>query len=161
MNNLEIVRGKLIRDASLNRTLSQWRFRDDKIVFTNGCLDVLHLGHLHLLAKASDLGQRLIVGLNSDSSVEKLKGNDRPIHNEEARALMLASFSFVHVVAVFEEETPYELIKVVQPDVLVKGGDYRPGEIVGADIVEAKGGRVEVVELIEGYSTTELLQKMK
>lgn len=128
-----------------------------KVVFTNGCFDILHRGHVEYLAKAADMGDVLVVGLNTDASVRRLKGESRPINNQEARALVLASLSFVDAVVLFDEDTPYELIKAVRPDVLVKGADYKPEEIVGYDIVTSYGGKVEVVDLVEGYSTTQLL----
>ena len=132
-----------------------------KIVFTNGCFDILHVGHVRYLKQAKNLGTLLVVGLNSDASVTRLKGENRPIYNQESRALILASMSFVSAVIVFEEDTPYELIKLVEPDVLVKGGDYSADEVVGADIVKAKGGRVEIVDLAEGYSTSELEEQIR
>jgi rfaE bifunctional protein nucleotidyltransferase chain/domain len=128
-----------------------------KVVFTNGCFDILHRGHVEYLAKAADMGDVLVVGLNTDASVRRLKGESRPVNNQEARALVLASLSFVDAVILFDEDTPYELIKAVRPDVLVKGADYKPEEIVGYDIVTSYGGKVEVVDLVEGYSTTQLL----
>lgn len=128
-----------------------------KVVFTNGCFDILHRGHVEYLAKAADMGDVLVVGLNTDASVRRLKGESRPVNNQEARALVLASLNFVDAVVLFDEDTPYELIKAVRPDVLVKGADYKPEEIVGYDIVTSYGGKVEVVDLVEGYSTTQLL----
>lgn len=128
-----------------------------KVVFTNGCFDILHRGHIEYLSKAADMGDVLVVGLNTDASVRRLKGEGRPVNNEEARALVLASLSFVDAVVLFDEDTPYELIKAVHPDVLVKGADYKVEEIVGYDIVTSYGGKVETVPLVEGYSTTKLL----
>jgi len=140
-----------------------WRFKGKTIVFSNGCFDVLHLGHVEYLTKARDLGNILIVGLNSDDSVHRIKGAHRPVNNEEARAISLAAFSFVDCVILFGEDTPYELIKLVQPDILVKGKDYEGKEIVGSDVVKARGGQVVTIELTKGYSTThtiELAQKV-
>lgn len=144
-----------------SRTISMWRYRNDKIVFTNGCFDILHKGHIEYLAKAASLGTKLIIGLNTDSSVKRLKGDSRPVNDENARALALASLIFVDQVIFFDTDTPYDLIKTVQPDVLVKGGDYRPEDIVGYDIVKAKGGEVITIDFVEGYSTTSLIEKMK
>lgn len=137
------------------------RFRkrkpDGKIVFTNGCFDILHLGHARYLKEAKKLGDVLIVGVNSDASVKRLKGEDRPINSQDVRMAMLAELDFIDYVVLFEDDTPYELIKAVQPDVLVKGGDYTPENIVGHDIVEAKGGVVTTIQLVDGMSTTNII----
>ena len=129
-----------------------------KVVFTNGCFDILHRGHIEYLSKAADMGDVLVVGLNTDASVKRLKGEGRPVNHEEARALVLSSLSFVDAVVLFDEDTPYELIKAVHPDVLVKGADYKVEDIVGYDIVTSYGGTVTTVPLVEGYSTTKLLR---
>jgi rfaE bifunctional protein nucleotidyltransferase chain/domain len=139
--------------------IAEWR-KEGEIVFSNGCFDILHLGHLDYLSQAADLGHKLILGLNSDASVSRLKGPSRPINDQKARASMLAALSFVDAVVFFEEDTPYELIKAVQPDILVKGADYAIEEIVGHDIVLARGGRVIPIDLLEGYSTTAILEKL-
>lgn len=131
-----------------------------KIVFTNGCFDLLHHGHIDYLCKAADEGNVLIVGMNTDRSVSGIKGPGRPINNETSRALLLASLSFVGAVVLFDEPTPYNLIEYIQPDVLIKGADYDPKEIVGYNIVIAKGGEVKTVELLPGYSTTILEQRI-
>lgn len=140
------------------------RFRQDnidkKIVFTNGCFDILHIGHKRYLQKAATLGDILIVGVNSDDSVRRLKGPERPINNEQDRAEMLSAMGFIDYVVIFGEDTPYELIKQIQPDVLVKGGDYKPEEVVGRDIVEARGGRLELISFVEGKSTTNIINKI-
>ena len=128
-----------------------------KIVFTNGCFDIVHRGHLDYLFKASGLGDILFVGLNSDDSVRRLKGENRPLQDQASRALLLASMEFIDYVCIFSEDTPYELIKAVQPDVLVKGSDYKPTEIVGYDIVKAKNGEVVTVDLTQGYSSTGII----
>ncbi len=130
------------------------------LVFTNGCFDILHRGHVEYLSKASDMGDVLVVGLNTDASVKRLKGESRPINDEQARALILASLGFVDAVVLFDEDTPYELIKAIRPDVLVKGADYKPEEIVGYDIVTSYGGKVETVPLVEGYSTTSIISNL-
>ena len=137
-----------------------WNFKNQKIVFTNGCFDILHLGHIEYLAKAADLGDVLVVGLNSDRSVNRIKGETRPINDEHSRSMVLASLEFVTAVVIFDEETPYELIKTIQPDILVKGKDWKVEEIAGFDIVLAKGGKVETIELTPGYSTTGIEQKI-
>ena len=132
-----------------------------KIVFTNGCFDVLHYGHVHYLAQAKELGDVLVVGLNSDASVRRLKGDGRPVNPEYARALVLAALEMVDYVCLFEEDTPYNLIAAVQPDVLVKGGDYRVDNIVGGDIVKKRNGEVVVLPFVEGYSSTRIIEKSK
>jgi D-beta-D-heptose 7-phosphate kinase/D-beta-D-heptose 1-phosphate adenosyltransferase len=132
-----------------------------KIVFTNGCFDVLHFGHAHYLLQARKLGDLLVVGLNSDDSVQRLKGPSRPINGEKERAFILASFACVDYVVVFEEDTPEELIKVVKPDVLVKGGDYALDQIVGADFVKANGGTVTTIPFVAGFSSTQIIEQLK
>lgn len=164
MEKLEIIKSKIFDNPNsieLSRMLAFWRFKVKKLVFTNGCFDILHRGHVEYLAKAAQEGDILIIGLNSDESVSKLKGENRPIQDQETRALILSSFQFVHAVVVFNEETPFELIKIIQPDVLIKGGDYSIDKIVGSDIVIAKGGEVKTVEFVEGFSTSGILEKMK
>jgi rfaE bifunctional protein nucleotidyltransferase chain/domain len=150
----QVIINKLLTPDQLQRQLAVWKFKDRKIVFTNGCFDILHLGHIDYLMKAADEGDILIIGLNSDNSVRTLKGVGRPVNNENARALLLASLSFVNAVVLFDEPTPYELIGIIQPDVLVKGKDYKTEEIAGHDIVLAKGGQVITMDLLPGYSTT-------
>ena len=139
-------------------------FRKDnaqkKIVFTNGCFDILHVGHKRYLQQAATLGDILVVGVNSDASVRRLKGPTRPVNNEQDRAEMLSALGFIDYVVIFDEDTPYELIKKIQPDVLVKGGDYKPEEVVGKDIVEARGGRLELISFVEGKSTTNIIKKI-
>lgn len=161
MQQTEILSQKILDADQLRRSLNLWRFQQKRIVFTNGCFDILHLGHVDYLAKASDLGDILVIGLNTDTSVSRIKGPDRPVNDEQARARLLAALQFVDAVVLFDEATPYELIKKVQPDVLVKGKDYKAEEVVGYDIVTAKGGHVETIDLVEGYSTTALIDKLK
>lgn len=132
-----------------------------QIVFTNGCFDILHIGHVRYLREAANLGDVMIVGLNSDASVKRLKGEERPINCQEDRAELLAALEFIDYVIIFEEDTPYELIQQIQPDVLVKGGDYQPDQVVGKDIVEAKGGRLELIPFVAGKSTTNVINKIK
>jgi D-glycero-beta-D-manno-heptose 1-phosphate adenylyltransferase len=162
MSAHESIVAKILSGENLEHTLARWKFFKKKIVFTNGVFDILHLGHVEYLSKAADLGDILIVGLNSDSSVKQLnKGSNRPLNNQEQRSMLLASLSFVTAVVIFEEDTPRELISKIQPDVLVKGGDYKPEQVAGGDIVKAKGGDVRIIDLTPGYSTTELEKKIK
>jgi len=157
----QIIESKIfLAKESLVHLLNQWRFLQKKIVFTNGCFDILHLGHIDYLSKAADMGDVLIVGLNSDRSVSEIKGEKRPINNETSRAHVLAALSLVAVVVLFDESTPYEVIKFIQPDVLVKGADYKIEDIVGSDILKAKGGKVEAIDLLSGYSTSAIEQKI-
>ncbi len=160
MDKLINVKNKIETDkAELLRKLNIYRFQDKKIVFTNGCFDILHRGHVEYLAQAANLGSVLIIGLNSDNSVKRLKGENRPVQDEEGRAVVLASLAFVTHVVLFDEDTPYELINEIKPDILVKGSDYKEDEIVGADIVKAAGGKVVTIDFIEGYSTSKILEK--
>jgi D-glycero-beta-D-manno-heptose 1-phosphate adenylyltransferase len=158
MERLNLIRSKIYTWDHLRKQLAIWRFKGKSIVFSNGCFDVLHLGHVEYLAKARDLGNLLLVGLNSDESVRRIKGPRRPVYNEEARAITLASLSFVDAVILFSEDTPYELIKLIQPDILVKGKDYEGKEIVGSDVVKSCGGKVITIELTKGYSTTHTIE---
>lgn len=141
--------------------IESWKSENQKIVFTNGCFDILHLGHIDYLEKSRKKGNKLVIGLNTDSSIKILKGENRPINNDEFRSRMLASLEFVDAVIFFNDETPINLIKSVKPDVLVKGDDYLTENIVGADFVISNGGKVETVELVKGYSTTNLIEKIK
>lgn len=161
MNNLKEIENKILDEERLSLWLDDCRKNNKSIVFSNGCFDIIHRGHIEYLAKASDLGDKFIIGLNTDASIKRLKGPSRPINNQDARAIVLAALQFVDAVILFDEDTPYNLIKAVQPDVLVKGNDYKPEDIVGYDIVTAKGGVVTTVELVEGYSTTNTIAKMK
>ncbi len=134
--------------------------KDQRIVFTNGCFDILHIGHKRYLQQAAELGDILVIGLNSDNSVHRLKGQNRPINKEQERAELLSAFSFVDHIALFDEDTPYNLIKQIQPDILVKGGDYTPDQVVGKDIVEANGGKVMILPFVEGKSSTNILKAL-
>jgi rfaE bifunctional protein nucleotidyltransferase chain/domain len=160
MERLEQVKSKIIPRDRIHKQCNTWRFLNRKIVFTNGCFDILHLGHVEYLCKAADLGNVLVIGLNSDRSVKQIKGEGRPINPENARATLLASLSYVTAVVFFDEETPYELIRQIQPDILVKGADYRVEEIAGHDLVLARGGKVVTIPLTEGYSTTDLITRL-
>lgn len=160
MNYQAFVQNKIIRHKEeLVCTLNQWRFQGEKIVFTNGCFDILHRGHVDYLTKAAELGSKLIIGLNTDDSVRRLKGKNRPVNDQEARAILLSSLIFTDKIVFFEEDTPLELIRYIQPDILVKGNDYQPQDIAGYDIVKAKGGEVITIQLTPGFSTTSILKK--
>lgn len=161
MDNLILLQNKILPIEKLLPFLSIWRFKEQKIVFTNGCFDLLHLGHIDYLAKAANLGNKLVVGLNTDSSTARLKGAGRPITNEESRSKLLAALFFVDAVVLFDDETPINLIKTIAPDVLVKGADYTLDKIVGADSVLARGGEVKTIEFIDGYSTSAIEQKIR
>lgn len=161
MKNLDRVTNKIFTLEEISNQLAVWRFQEKKIVFTNGVFDLLHLGHIDYLSQAKDQGNILIVGVNSDKSAKRLnKGKNRPITNQESRSTIMASLQFVDAVVLFDEDTPYELIKVVQPDVLVKGSDYKTEDIVGFDIVSTKGGKVATIDFLEGYSTTSIVDKI-
>lgn len=161
MKKLEYVKSKIFSLDELKIKLALWKFKDKKIVFTNGCFDILHLGHIDYLSKAADLGNILILGLNTDASVKKIKGKNRPITDEKSRAIILASLSFIDAVVLFDDETPYNLINTVKPDILVKGDDYKPEDIVGYDILKAYGGEVVTLNFLNGYSTTSIENKIK
>ncbi len=160
MENFELIKSKIFTTETLKRQLAIWRFLDKKIVFTNGCFDIIHLGHIYYLSKAADLGNILIIGLNSDNSIKKIKGEKRPVNDHDSRKMTLSSLNFVDAVILFDEQTPYNLIKLIKPDVLVKGGDYDTKKIVGYDIVTAKGGDVKTIEFLKGYSTSKIEEKI-
>ncbi|MBP9187832.1 MAG: D-glycero-beta-D-manno-heptose 1-phosphate adenylyltransferase [Bacteroidia bacterium] len=146
---------------NLQQQVQQWQAANQKVVFTNGCFDILHRGHVDYLAKAADCGDKLIIGVNTDVSVSALKGPSRPIQDEQSRLQILASLQCVDAVILFNEPTPYNLIKTLQPDVLAKGSDYKPENIVGFDIVTAKGGQVKTIDFIDGFSTSAIESKIK
>lgn len=160
MKEIERIESKIICEKDLSSLILKWREENQKIVFTNGCFDLLHLGHVNYLAKAKDLGDRLIIGVNTDSSVKRLKGEKRPLQDENSRLHILAALHSVDAVVLFDQDTPYELIKKIQPDILVKGADYKIENIVGYDIVTSRGGSVKTIEFIEGYSTTKIEQRI-
>ena len=144
------------------RMVNVWRLKSDRIVFTNGCFDILHRGHVEYLQEAAALGDRLVVGVNSDASVRRLgKGEDRPLNDQDSRAKVLAALRCVDAVVIFEEDTPLELITALQPDVVAKGGDWKPEQIVGADLVKARGGEVRSLKLVDGFSTTALVERIR
>ena len=155
------IKAKIYTWDALQQQTTEWKTNGEPIVFTNGCFDILHYGHLHYLAEARSLGQKLIVGINSAASVKRLKGEHRPINDEATRLHLLAALICIDALVVFEEDTPLNLIKLVIPDILVKGGDWQPHQIVGSDIVLANGGKVMSLPFIEGYSTTNIEQKIK
>lgn len=169
MNRLTYQLNKIVSLEEAQRKVAMWQMKGDKVVFTNGCFDILHLGHVTYLAQAASEGSRLVIGLNTDASVRRQgKGDDRPINSEESRALVLAALQVVDLIVFFDQDTPIELIKALQPDVLAKGADYDPEEteptakkyIVGSDIMKQKGGKVIAIPLVDGYSTTALIKKV-
>jgi len=154
-------RNKILSLEKAIAQINDWKKRGKNVVFSNGCFDILHAGHVDYLEKAKELGDYLVIGLNSDDSVSRIKGPLRPIINEEFRAIMLSGLACVDMVVFFNEDTPYELIKELLPDILVKGKDYEISNIVGADIVLQHGGKVETIELTEGLSTSTIIKKIK
>lgn len=152
---------KILRGDALRRKLHYWRFHSQQIVFTNGCFDLVHLGHVDYLERARALGDCLIIGLNTDYSIRQIKGPERPLQPQESRARLLAAFEFVDAVVLFDEPAPYRLIENVQPDILVKGNDYTIEQITGADLVLARGGEVKTLELISGHSTSALIERIR
>lgn len=161
MDKLQWIQNKYQTREQVASLCNIWRATGRKIVFTNGCFDILHHGHLDLLAKAANLGNKLIVGVNADASVKRLKGADRPVNHEADRLFQLASLLCVDAVCLFEEDTPAALIDLVRPDVLVKGGDYNMDNIVGADFVQSYGGEVAIIPFVQGYSTSGLIDRIK
>ncbi len=161
MKAVSSIPNKIFTLSGLQSQLKRWRLQNKKIVFTNGVFDILHEGHIASLSEAAAHGHILIVGVNADASVKRLKGESRPIHNENSRALLLASLVLTDAVIIFEEDTPLNLITAILPDVLVKGGDYTLEQIVGAKEVMANGGEVKIAAILEGFSTTSIIEKMK
>jgi rfaE bifunctional protein nucleotidyltransferase chain/domain len=170
MRTLQSIRNKVVGSDDAVSIIREWQKESKKVVFTNGCFDILHEGHATYLALSADQGDKLVIGLNSDASVRKQgKGDDRPVNSESSRALLLAALGFVDLVVLFDEDTPLELIIEFQPDVLLKGADYDPDEvdetskryIVGSKEVKSYGGKVDVIPLVEGFSTTSILKRIK
>lgn len=160
MDTLSLIKSKIY---SLDKFLALrrvWKFQEEELVFTNGCFDILHLGHVEYLAKAAYLGKHMVVGLNTDASIKRIKGPSRPLQDEQTRQMVMASLHFVDAVVLFDDDTPYELIKAIVPDILVKGSDYKAESIIGYDIVIQNGGSVQTIDLTEGYSTTNVVNKM-
>jgi rfaE bifunctional protein nucleotidyltransferase chain/domain len=170
MERLPYIQQKTLALTEAKRRVESWKLKDDKIVFTNGCFDILHKGHVTYLAQAAELGNRLVVGLNTDESVKRQgKGTDRPINDQEARAAVLSALGFVDMVILFDAETPLELIQELLPDALAKGADYDASEtdststkyIVGSDVVRKNGGTIHAIDMVAGFSTTGLIDKLK
>lgn len=162
MSSLSSISAKILDELSLKAKTQLWEKENKSIVFTNGVFDILHLGHIDYLSKAKDEGDILVVGVNTDSSARRLgKGAIRPITDEKSRSMIIAALEFVDAVVLFEEDTPYNIIESVQPDILVKGADYKPEDIVGYDIVTANGGSIKTITFLPGYSTTSIEQKIK
>jgi rfaE bifunctional protein nucleotidyltransferase chain/domain len=157
----EKIIGKIFSLPELIQRVEFWKRMGDKVVFTNGCFDVLHLGHLQLLSGCAELGERVIIGVNSDASVKRLKGENRPINREQARLQWLAATLFTDAVVMFEEDTPENIIHALKPDVLVKGGDWPVDKIVGAAFVQSYGGKVITIPYLDGYSTTAIIERSK
>jgi len=161
MTNLQNIKSKIYTLSDLKIQTDKWKEKGDKIVFTNGCFDLMHRGHVEVLANTSDLGNKLIIGLNSDISIQELKGEKRPIIDENSRAILLASLQFVDAIVLFSEETPEKLIETIIPNILAKGGDYKVTEIAGHKVVLENGGEVILVPFIDGFSTTNIVNKIK
>ena len=161
MRSVNSIPGKIFSLEELRLQLQRWRLKDKKIIFTNGVFDILHEGHIASLSEAAALGHILIVGLNADESVKRIKGESRPVNNENSRALLLASLVITDAIVIFKEDTPLQLINDILPDVLVKGGDYTLEQIVGAKEVIANGGEVRIIPLLKGFSTTGIIERMK
>lgn len=160
--NIEKTLLDKITDAEkLKGTIAQWKSEGKKVVFTNGVFDLLHIGHITYMAKASELGDKLVIGLNSDASVKRIKGDDRPVNDQNSRAALLAALFFVDAIVLFEEDTPLNLITTLMPNVLVKGADYAIENIVGGKEVIANGGEVKTISFVEGYSSTSIIQKIR
>ncbi len=170
MKTLTNIRQKLVSVEEAVVVIHEWQRNSQKVVFTNGCFDILHEGHVTYLAQSADEGDKLIIGLNTDASVKRQgKGDDRPVNAELSRALILAALGFVDLIVLFDDDTPLELIKALKPDILVKGADYDPNEtdetsrkyIVGSKEIKANGGTVKAIPLVQGFSTTAILNKIK
>ena len=158
---MEKAASKIKRLAEAKAVVEEWKRQGMKVVFTNGCFDILHLGHVDYLEKARNLGDKLVLGLNTDDSVSRFKGPSRPIQDENSRAHILASLQFVDLVVFFNEDTPLSLISTLLPHILVKGSDYLAENIVGADVVKKNGGVVKTIEFVPGYSTTRIVDKIR
>ena len=161
MSHLNKINSKIFSLDDLKNQVNAWKQAGEEVVFTNGCFDIIHRGHIEVLAQTDDLGDRLIIGLNSDTSIQKLKGKNRPIIEEQSRAILLASLEFVDAVVIFSEDTPLKLISALLPDVLAKGGDYEIETIVGHEIVQQNGGKVKLVPFVDGFSSTTIIEKIK
>ena len=158
---LKKINNKIFDLQLLMKKIEKWRSENKKIVFTNGCFDLIHLGHIEILARSADYGDKLIIGVNSDLSIKKLKGENRPIIEESSRIRQLSALEFVDAVVLFDEETPIKLIESIKPNVITKGGDYKAKNVVGNEVVSQKNGEVVIIPLTRGYSTTSILNKIK
>ncbi len=161
MKRADLIPFKIINREQAAQQVAQWKALGKKVAFTNGVFDILHPGHIFSLSEAAKEGDYLVVGMNADVSVKRLKGESRPVNNQESRAILLAALLMVDAVVIFEEDTPLELVKAIRPDVMVKGGDYTPEQVAGGKEVIADGGKVVINPILEGYSTTALIEKMK
>ena len=161
MSHLKKIENKIFTINDLKVKTERWKSLGNQIVFTNGCFDIIHQGHIEVLSKSADLGGKLIVGLNSDKSIKKLKGKNRPIKDEHSRAMLLASFNFVDAVILFSDDTPVRLIRELKPDILAKGGDYKIEKIAGHKIIQETGGEVKLIPFVEGYSSTQIIKNIK
>ena len=159
--SLEILNSKILDKKRLLVKLTDWKEENKKIVFTNGCFDLIHLGHIEVIARSADLGDILIIGVNTDNSIKRLKGSNRPIVEEISRAKQLAALEFVDAVVFFDQDTPIDLIKIINPNLITKGGDYNSDQVIGNDIVAKNNGEVVIIPLTQGYSTTSILEKIK
>ena len=159
--SLEILNSKILDKERLLVKLTDWKEENKKIVFTNGCFDLIHLGHIEVIARSADLGDILIIGVNTDNSIKRLKGKNRPIVEEISRAKQIAALEFVDAVVLFDQDTPIDLIKVIKPNRITKGGDYNTDQVIGNDIVTQNDGEVVIIPLTQGYSTTSILEKIK
>lgn len=159
--SLEILNSKILDKKRLLVKLTDWKEEDKKIVFTNGCFDLIHLGHIEVIARSADLGDILIIGVNTDNSIKRLKGKNRPIVEEISRAKQLAALEFVDAVVLFDQDTPIDLIKMINPNIITKGGDYNTDQVIGNHIVTQNDGEVVIIPLTQGYSTTSILEKIK
>ena len=161
MSQLRKIKNKIVSIEGGRTKVNSWKNSGEKIVFTNGCFDIMHRGHVEVLAQAADLGDKLIVGLNSDISIKKIKGKSRPIINEKSRAILLAALDFVDLIILFSETTPLNLITNLTPNILAKGGDYEICTIVGHEIVKENGGEVIVIPFVDGFSSSNIINKIK
>ena len=160
MRTYQNIEEKILSQEDLIIVIRKIRDQGLSIVFTNGCFDIIHQGHIRYLSEASDMGDILIVGLNTDDSVRRLKGKNRPLQDQGSRAITLAAISFIDYIVLFDEDTPLRIIETIMPDILVKGGDYTPEKIVGYDVVQAGGGKVVTIPLEKGYSTSIIINKL-
>ena len=161
MSQLKKIKNKILSLEDAKIKVSNWKNSGEKIVFTNGCFDIIHRGHIEVLARTADLGDKLIVGLNSDSSIEKIKGKNRPIINEQSRAILLSALNFVDAIIIFPEDNPLNLISNLMPDVLAKGGDYEISTIVGHEMIQENGGEVILIPFVDGFSSSNIINKIK